>query len=929
MNSYPPLSPDNPNLAVYKEKLTDRFINSINTSIHPSMKKRNRPLSSYFDSPSEEIHNPLEDLENESPLTNRNIQKSKPTENEFNQIQQHPMNSKNLLRKFKPENSDSPLSNRKPFKNITNFVNNFEFPIKSKLSLSTKSFTKAVAKYSQPQFLEKDSYSQSHSYLEDTDVDEEDDINDTTINDELLQNIDNTDVDEADDSFEDLLDSPTQQSLSNKTSIQHMKFANKSFANFETNCPRGIRRIHSMYQTSKEKQTYNNIMPDDNSHLPKSSIRTFKVDNDLLPRIDDFEMYKILCGEYNNEFDEFIIIDCRFNYEFNGGHIDGAINISSQQHLEELLINSRPDVSKEPASRRKQLIIFHCEFSIFRGPTMASHLRKCDRILNRNNYPLLSYPDIVILEGGYKRFYDTYSHRCFPQGYIEMKDINYQEHCEFELDKVRQANKLTRAKSHNQFSLSNNNLASQHHNSFHATTAPFVHNRSSSYTTVTCHSENLKVLKRQRSSSKVQSSNQLSTNNLRSRSLSNFDLTSKYSRPSSLTHAPSIFNSPKQGHKISSSSSPKHGKFSSSSPKQGKFSSSSSPKLHRGHGFSSSASSLLADEDFQPPPALFRSTSTISNGSNDRPLLSTQFTEQSLSSVSITSARSSISSDPYSSAFSSSDSLSEFQSSPIGEYSEIFDFNHSKCSSAHTSYQSNLSNYSNYVKNSSVSFNEKPLTTSLLNPMIRKPMAPIPQIPTQKLSPSLKLPHIKNSGQYKSKSSNSIYTTNDKTVSSNKPKVIQVQGSFHSGFTFPSSTQSSSKAKASGLTRISTKTNVSLATSSPVVSSPLSTATPISTIESAFSNNPTSSLIDPINDAPVDFSVPINNTHSGQNLSNNTSIGGNYGIAKVYSNSNRYPGHSRKHSNSLFSSAGGGLYNYLSLDIDEADEEDDEVGALR
>ena len=39
---------------------------------------------------------------------------------------------------------------------------------------------------------------------------------------------------------------------------------------------------------------------------------------------------------------------------------------------------------------------------MFRGPMMAKHLRKCDRMCNYDNYPLLTYPDIAILEGGYK-----------------------------------------------------------------------------------------------------------------------------------------------------------------------------------------------------------------------------------------------------------------------------------------------------------------------------------------------------------------------------------------------------------------------------------------------------------------------------------------------------------------------------------------------
>lgn len=181
---------------------------------------------------------------------------------------------------------------------------------------------------------------------------------------------------------------------------------------------------------------------EDNSHLKHTKIRTFTHVDDSLPRINEDELYKILSGELKNEFDEYIIIDCRFNYEFNGGHIIDAINISTKEDLEQKFI-----VNDQLSPTKKRLLIFHCEFSVFRGPVMARHLRKCDRTMNANQYPYLTFPDIVVLEGGYKRFFDKYRQYCNPQGYVEMKDLRHEKLCENQLNKVRKENKLTRAKS--------------------------------------------------------------------------------------------------------------------------------------------------------------------------------------------------------------------------------------------------------------------------------------------------------------------------------------------------------------------------------------------------------------------------------------------------------------------------------------------------
>lgn len=180
-----------------------------------------------------------------------------------------------------------------------------------------------------------------------------------------------------------------------------------------------------------------------NDHLSKTSLQSFSVPHDVIPRIDVGELHKIVTAQYANQFEKLVVVDCRFPYEYAGGHIENAVNISLQTQLEEHFMLSKP------APNHKTLLVFHCEYSLLRGPTMALHLRKLDRLHNADSYPYLTYPDIVVLEGGYKSFFDKYMHLCEPQGYVEMKDTKHKRVCEVEMNKVLQALKLIRAKSFN------------------------------------------------------------------------------------------------------------------------------------------------------------------------------------------------------------------------------------------------------------------------------------------------------------------------------------------------------------------------------------------------------------------------------------------------------------------------------------------------
>ncbi|KAI6250071.1 M-phase inducer phosphatase [Erysiphe necator] len=161
---------------------------------------------------------------------------------------------------------------------------------------------------------------------------------------------------------------------------------------------------------------------------------------DSIPRISQETFLQILDGEFTDEFERKIIVDCRFEYEFEGGHIDGAVNYNDKELLAGQLFGS-PDP-------RKTLLIFHCEYSAHRAPIMARHIRKQDRACNIEQYPRLTYPEIYILDGGYSAFYARNRNRCFPQNYIEMGDKDHTYTCEREMGRLRQnRTKFSRAQT--------------------------------------------------------------------------------------------------------------------------------------------------------------------------------------------------------------------------------------------------------------------------------------------------------------------------------------------------------------------------------------------------------------------------------------------------------------------------------------------------
>lgn len=152
-----------------------------------------------------------------------------------------------------------------------------------------------------------------------------------------------------------------------------------------------INRIDSDYKFSPRSDEIPLILP------------CFNNGGSVIPRIQLEIMVNILNGLYKNKYKKLFIIDCRYPYEYDGGHLPKSININSPAKLHEIFFSHPIEGA---------LIIFHCEFSKNRGPQMAEFFRGIDRELNFDRYPALYYPNVYILNGGYRGFYQSFPQLC-------------------------------------------------------------------------------------------------------------------------------------------------------------------------------------------------------------------------------------------------------------------------------------------------------------------------------------------------------------------------------------------------------------------------------------------------------------------------------------------------------------------------------------
>lgn len=172
----------------------------------------------------------------------------------------------------------------------------------------------------------------------------------------------------------------------------------------------------------------------------------FNVKDDGLMRITPSTLVEVLKGQYQGQTDGYQIIDCRFGYEYDGGHISGAINLSTMERVKRYFLQpdngqklprrSQSGKADETGEGKKKVLIFHCEFSCKRAPSMALALRQADRSLAQD-YPNCHYPEVYILQGGYCGFFKTFADACEPKFYVQMDDPKFQDKRSKELNGFR------------------------------------------------------------------------------------------------------------------------------------------------------------------------------------------------------------------------------------------------------------------------------------------------------------------------------------------------------------------------------------------------------------------------------------------------------------------------------------------------------------
>ncbi|XP_015705746.1 LOW QUALITY PROTEIN: M-phase inducer phosphatase 2 [Coturnix japonica] len=165
--------------------------------------------------------------------------------------------------------------------------------------------------------------------------------------------------------------------------------------------------------------------------------RTVEGKHQDLKYISPEMMAAVLSGTFSSSIESCVIVDCRYPYEYEGGHIKGAVNLPMEQDVEFLL--------KEPIvplnASKRVILIFHCEVSSERGqdgglgglwvwgpvfsPQVPPSWREKDRACNQARS--CTYPELYVLKGGYREFFPQYQAHCEPQSYRPMHHADFKE----------------------------------------------------------------------------------------------------------------------------------------------------------------------------------------------------------------------------------------------------------------------------------------------------------------------------------------------------------------------------------------------------------------------------------------------------------------------------------------------------------------------
>ncbi|KAF0688268.1 Aste57867_20138 [Aphanomyces stellatus] len=143
----------------------------------------------------------------------------------------------------------------------------------------------------------------------------------------------------------------------------------------------------------------------------------------------------LLDGDFDSALDGgFHLVDCRFQHEFLGGSLRGAVSLALPPLVEDRFFRAPTDASTRTA------LVFFCEFSAKRAPKMARHVRNLDRRLHADVYPKLHYPEVYLIDGGYKHCFESGVGAAIckaPASYVPMDAADHAAACKQELSALR------------------------------------------------------------------------------------------------------------------------------------------------------------------------------------------------------------------------------------------------------------------------------------------------------------------------------------------------------------------------------------------------------------------------------------------------------------------------------------------------------------
>ncbi|RNA30513.1 M-phase inducer phosphatase-like [Brachionus plicatilis] len=223
--------------------------------------------------------------------------------------------------------------------------------------------------------------------------------------------------------------------ISCRTASLHTSFLDFSFESnvkraqtndhhhFDEDDSSNMKQIHQMIMQSLEDEceprTASARLIGDRSCAHLLPCTTSLKHNDLSV-ITSSTFKQVLDGAYDSHIAKLIIVDARYPYEYEAGHIRHAKNVFTREKLVDMFLENREKMCEGVEPGKRLIVVFHCEFSSERGPGMLRFLRNQDRAANKSSYPNLFYPELYLLEGGYKAFYESTLEYCEPRDYKPM-----------------------------------------------------------------------------------------------------------------------------------------------------------------------------------------------------------------------------------------------------------------------------------------------------------------------------------------------------------------------------------------------------------------------------------------------------------------------------------------------------------------------------